>query len=812
MRITKELSENFFRDPVDWDLFLARSCYYGFETKPVETMAFQEVIIGRITSLRDHPKSTKLTICNIDFGEGLPSSQILCGADNLLIGEKVPVARLASIVGHLTIERRVIAGVESNGMICSAEELGLGKEEGKGILILPDDAPLGTDLADYLGLKEQKVADVEITHNRVDCHSVCGLSREIAFISDLEFRLPQVPCLSKFLGSSYQFLNQIPDLVQGYALAYFPEIDASISTPDFIRRGLDGLGKNSVSFIVDVLNYTMFLFGQPMHAFDCQEIFGSIVVRRAEQGEKITILTGKELTLQGGEIVIADQKGILALAGIIGGTRARVKDSTVSILVEAAVFQSESIASTLQKTGIRTDSALYFERGNLGSESRLALEFAANLIKIYNGSSEKKEFGLLAGSTFVSLERRKISFSLADLANKEKITLQYSDLDKLLTPLGFFFSPSSSDPDLIEISIPSWRNDIQEKVSLFGEIIRLYGQNRIQDRKISRINSRLLSESFGVASWRWRRQLRNTLISWDFHEVINYSFLGDDELERVAPGLPGPRLKPGYPETVSTLRSSILPSLFETALENFQRMERRIRIFEIGPIFRSTEKGNTEENCLGILIYGQEQPVSWNQNITDGDFFTLKKYLTNLFKRSRLDANKIEFIDNNESFFWPTGSIMFHPFRSSLIRYQGTKEIGVIGQLHPSLTKKSGFDGGELYYAEVRLESIFTKQAIPNLPARRPFPLNPVFRDLSFVFKTNIPAGQVAQFVRTIEENFISDVTIFDCYSLTENQKSLGLRLTIQPKDRNLKEDEITSIINRVVAAIGRQFSGQLRE
>lgn len=774
----------------------------GIEVGGVEYLnkGFQDVVIGEIKEISQHPDAEKLQICTVDIGG--EQLTIVTGATNVLKGDKVPVAVPGAVLpGGKKIEWANLRGIESFGMLCSDKELeieAVGSDRSKGgILILPPDAPAGRKLDEYLELDDY-VLELELYPNRPDCLSMVNVAREVGTLLGLKPIVPEwaegeVPSWPEAIKQKVDIEN--PDLSWRYAALLVDDVVIEPS-PLWMQNRLRAAGIRPISNIVDITNYCMLEMGQPLHAFDRDKLKGTIRVRLAQEGEKIVSLDGTERKLDREMLVIADDNGPVAIAGVMGGLDSEVTDQTTKILFESAHFLGSSVRRTSRKLGLRSESSSRFEKGvnpywtvpTLGRVAELLLELEAGVPMSF---TEKV-------CTLPELVR--ISLSLAKVNTVLGVEYSEQEIKNVLEALTFDYNRNNG---VYVVDIPSYRQDLKIEEDLIEEIARVIGYDRIPTTlpQGDQTQGRRSPEQV------YRLKLRKTLIECGMNEVVSYSFIKKD-LDDIWGSTRGniPLLNP-LREELGTMRTSLLPGLLEIASRNCARRNTDLLLFEIGNVYLPTElplKSLPEEvsRIAGIAQGGSKR--HWLVAQAKYDFYYVKGILDRLaavsgveFTYSRLEDSKYQ--------------TLLHPGRSAEIVLQG-KPCGFIGEIYPQLDDEFGLQKPILF--ELDFASLLNNYN-PTIIAKS-YPRFPAIqRDLAVVVPLEVPAESIKKRVFELGGELLKEVEIFDVYQgqpVPEGHKSLALTMRYQSAERTLKDEEVNTYNSNILAGIQQEFGAEWRK
>lgn len=759
------------------------------ELAPVAA-AFSGVVVGQVVKIDKHAEAERLQVCEVNVGHKDPLS-IVCGATNVKVGMKVAVAMIdAALPNNITIKPTVIRGVASQGMLCSAGELGW-PDDSQGILALSKDAPLGQDLRAYLQLEDVTI-DISITPNRGDCLSVKGIAREVSALTATPLTLP---ISNKAVAASTQ--NTIKVSVESkagcprYVGRLIRQVKVDIETPIWLKERLRRSGVRTISPIVDVTNYVMLELGQPMHAFDLNTIQQGIVVRQAKKGEKIALLDGSEKGLEAEALVIADHEKPLAIAGVMGGLESSVTSLTRDIFLESAYFSPAVVARQRQYYGLNSDSAYRFERGVDSTIQREAIERATQLILDIVGGEPGPVIEVvseehLPSACKVSLPHEKITQILG-------ISIPEKEVERIFHSLQMAYV--FQDKTWI-IDVPPYRSDIKLAEDIIEEIARLYGYDHIPTHKIKSV----LQANQVEDSAQDLQALRMALCDQGYHEVISYSFV-DKKLQALLDPDETPRelLNPMTAD-MAVMRTNLWPGLVNTLLYNKSRQQHRIRLFEIGTVFITLDHQLYQQQKWGGLMMGSAYQEQWGQPGREADFYDVKGSIENIFSLFSSKANLV---------FKPEVHSALHPGQTAGI-YHKDQKVGIVGALHPTVLQALDL-ATKVFVFELDLEAL---QKLPLASLREVSKFPEIRRDIAILVNQAIPAEQIQDTIKTVAGNWLQNVFIFDVYQgkgISSGLKSIALALILQHPTRTLVDDEVAALMERIIVALKGQLGAELR-
>jgi len=778
---------------LDTSSLASRLTLAGLEVGGISPVSapLDDIVSGTILNVQPHPQADRLRVCEVDVGARKPLT-IVCGAANAASGLRVPTALEGAVLPNGTcITRTTIRGVESSGMLCSAAELGL-EEISDGLLVLDPGVKPGTPVTDVLGLDDQQL-EIDLTPNRGDCLSVVGLAREIAALSGARLISPKERSIKAASRRRVKVSLSAPKSCARYAGRVIEGIDPETVTPLWMKERLRRSGIRSIHPVVDITNYVMIEMGQPMHAFDLGRLEGAVTARHARQGESLVLLDGKMLNLEPLDLVIADARGPVALAGIMGGERTAVTETTNSLFLESAWFRPEAIGPRARHYGLHSESSHRFERGVDSQMARRALDRATRLVLEFCGGR--------AGPVTEAESR-------AQLPKRAPIALRAARIERIL---GLSIKPGVVNSVLKHLGMrtvtiaggwrvtpPSWRFDISREVDLIEELARVYGYDKIPVRTaMAPMRAPAIPESrVGIS------RVRSMMIDRDYQEAITYSFVDPSLQKEFSSGLASLDLANPISSDMAQMRTSLWPGLIHCVRYNRNRQQERIRLFEIGRRYYASDTGTvTEELMLGGVVTGAAQPKQWGLASRNVDFFDAKADIESLLA---LTGKSFE--------FRPAQSAALHPGQSAEIVDSGSNEtVGKIGVLHPEIAKNIGLDCSVIIF-ELRMEAIQTS----NIPAFHEISRFPaVTRDLAVIVDGSIPAKKVLDCVRFAAKGVLINLELFDEYrgeGIDSGRKSLALGLTFQDTSRTLNEEDVESVVGRVLEALRTEVGGQLRQ
>ncbi|MCL7930841.1 phenylalanine--tRNA ligase subunit beta [Halomonas llamarensis] len=764
----------------------------GLEVDAVEPVAaaFNGVVVAEVLTKEQHPDADKLSICTVNDGSAEPV-QVVCGAPNVVIGQKVPFAQVGGVLpGDFKIKKAKLRGVESRGMICSESELGLVGDTSPGIFVLPSNALTGEDFRVYMGLDDSTI-DVDLTPNRGDCLSLKGLAREVGVLNRLAVNGPVCESVSVAFGDTFPVTIEAPEHCPRYIGRLIRNVNVNVVTPLWMVERLRRSGIRSIDPVVDVTNYVMLELGQPLHAYDRDNLHGGVVVRLAKDGESITLLDGQNVALRPETLLIADQNGPLAMAGVMGGENSGVSSDTQTIFLESAFFTPLAIAGQARSYGLHTDASHRFERGVDPDLTAEAIERATRLLLDICGG-EAGPLNEVKSDTHLP-EERCINFRAERLCDALSKSLPQQEVTDILQRLGLKVDVTEKGWD---VEVPSWRFDIAIEEDLIEEVARIHGYNNLPIRRpAARLALRANDEARVT-----QPQLRHQMVARGYQEAVTYSFVAPELQATLLPEAVSPKLANPISADLSVMRASLFPGLVRALEHNLNRQQMRVRLFETGLVFNGDLDSLSQTPMLGAIACGTRYPEGWAGGRDEIDFYDLKSDLESLIALGG-DTQAWRF----ESSDHPS----LHPGQCAKVMHND-REVGWIGTLHPQIRARLGLKVDALMF-EVRLDAL-SEGAIP---AFEPLSRQPeVRRDLAFIVDETVPVQVLLDVATQQAGEHVKQVNLFDVYAgkgVVEGHKSIALGLTWQHPSRTLNDDEINQLVIAIVAQVRSEFNAELR-
>lgn len=767
----------------------------GLEIEGVEdaSAALKSFRVARVLTAEKHPQADKLQVLSVDLGDGNPL-QVVCGAPNARAGLVGVLGLPGAVVpaNGMELRKSAIRGVESNGMMCSTRELGLG-EEHDGIIELPEDAPLGTTFADYLG--SDPVFDVAITPNRPDCMGVHGIARDLAAAG---LGVLQPIAATHVAGSFPCPIEVRSDDPEGCP-AFYGRVVRGVKngpSPKWLQDCLKSAGQRPISALVDITNYVMLGYGRPAHAYDMAKLSGAVVARKAREGETCLALNGKEYALQPWMTVIADDAGVHDIAGIMGGEHSGCSDETTDVLLEVAYFDPASIARTGQALSLTSDARGRFERGVDPAFLDTGLDLLTKLILDICGGEASEV--VRAGQP--PLARKAVAYDPALAGNLGGIDVANGEQKRILAALGFEVA------DDWTVTVPTWRPDVDGAPDIVEEVIRVHGLDAVPSTPLPRADGVAKPTATPVQSL--ERRVRRAAASRGLHEAVTWSFLPEKEAAHFADGEALWSLANPISEDLKVMRPSLLPGLLSAAQRNLHRGATSVRLFEIGRRYlRGTNGASDEKLSLAVVLAGESLSRGWaTGKARPFDAFDAKAEALALLAEAGAPVDNLQVMGE--------AGAQFHPGQSATLRLGPKQVLARFGMLHPSTAKAFDLDG-PVAVVELFLDRIPPRKG-PGQFARPHFAppaLQAVTRDFAFLVAASVPAGDLLRAVKGADKQAIVSARIFDDFrgaGVPEGQKSLAIEVTLQPVEKSFDEAALKAISDKVVVAAAK-LGGVLR-
>ncbi len=794
---------SWLRQYVDVDLpvqeLAHRLTMAGIEVGEVEVIGgWKEVFVGHVTDVRPHPNADRLRLCVVTTGA--EELEVVCGAPNVASGQKICFAKVGANIynthseRHETLEAAKIRGVESQGMICSAIELGLGDDH-SGIIVLPDDAPTGTPLDDYLG---DTVLDLELTPNRLDCLSVLGVAHEVAALTGKTVREPEAsyeesgPPITEWVNISVDS----PELCRRYTASLLLGVKIGPS-PQWLQDRLTRAGLRPINNVVDVTNFVMLEYNQPLHSFDYDLIKdATVIVRRARPGEVLTTLDSVERKLTDEHLVIADANDAIGLGGVIGGANSEISENTVNVLLESATFDGTNNRETAQSLGLRTEATLRFEKGLRPELAPIALRRATGLIQEVAGGTVAP--GIVDVLSDEGAEPPMVTLTSSKIKRMLGMEVDLKKVQEIMDALGFTWEPEGDAA--LKVTVPYWRNDVNIEEDLVEEVVRTIGYDSVPTTMLSSP----IPFQQPVPVMGLRDQIKDVLAAAGMQEVINYPLVTLQQLEQVEhldrSALP---LRVANPMSSDReyLRTTLRASLLANLAANQGHSAGPFRMFEAGRVFwpRTGDLPEERETVAGVLAGLRHEP-SWLEDDSLLDFFDVKGVVESVLGHLGVTAT-----------YEPVDDPAFHPGRCAAIK-SGDSLLGLVGEVHPVVMERLGLESPQVAAFELSLEPILA--ALPSSERQfEPLPRYPsATRDLALVMPSDVDAGRVTQLI--LRHRGVDRAELFDIYAgenVAEGTKSLAFHVYFQARDRTMTNEEVNRSLDGLLRTLEQELNVTLR-
>ncbi len=779
----------------------------GTEVEAVENQGKQlaAFTIARVISAEKHPNADRLKVCMVDTGHGEPV-KVVCGAPNAKTGMMGVFAPAGTYIPgtEFTLQKGVIRGEESNGMLCSERELMI-SDEHDGIIELASDAPLGKKYADYAGLN-QVVVEVELTPNRGDCTGVYGLARELAAagVGDLkDGSVAPVPATAgpTTVPIELRFEKDEPQACKMFAGRLIKNVKNGPS-PDWMQARLRAIGLRPINALADITNYISYDRGRPLHVYDADKLSGTLHARMGIKGEKFDGLDDKPHEVDETMCVIADDNGVLGLGGILGGVASGCTEETTNVLIECAWFDPLVTAATGRKTGIVSDARYRFERTVDPAFVKPGLELATRMVlDICGGEACEPTY---AGN--VDIEEKIIDFPLSEIRRLTGLSISAAEARAVLKLLGFW---SAGTGDLVKVAVPSWRPDVTIKADIVEEVMRIVGLDKVPVEPLERLAG--VAEKMLTPIQNRRRIARRALAARGMDEAVTWSFVSESQATAFGGGAPALKLANPIASDLTDMRPSLLPGLLAAAQRNANRSYSDLALFEVGQIFTDDTPEGQRTFASGIRT-GSAGPGGagrhWRGAADAVDAFDAKADMSALFDALGIDMDKTQLVA--EPADWA------HPGRGGRVQLGPKNILGWFGELHPLQLAELDLTGPVVAF-EINLDALPNprKKATRAKPALNLSDLMPLKRDFAFIVDMDVKAGALLKAARSAHKNLISAVNLFDVFegkSLGEGKKSMAIEVTMQPRDKTLTDEEIEAVSARIIAAVEKATGGALRQ
>ena len=773
----------------------------GLEVERVEDKAalLKPFVIANVISAEKHPNADRLRVCMVDIGSGQPI-QVVCGAPNARAGMKGVFSAPGTFIPgkNITLAVGTIRGVESRGMLCSAAELEI-SDDHDGIIELPADAPVGKSYADWAGVSDP-VVEINLTPNRPDCTGVNGIARDLGAtpIGDFKDRPPKqvkgtFPCPVKVA-------IEAPELCPAFGLRLVKGVKNGPS-PDWLQKRLAAIGLRPINALVDITNFITFDRGRPLHVFDAGKVHGKLTVRRARNGESLLALDGKIYALDQGMCVIADEKGVESLAGIMGGEATGCSETTTDVLIESALWSEVNIAQTGRKLGVNSDARYRFERGVDPNFMLPGLELATQMVLELCGGTPSEI--VVAGDP--APKETVVDFPLSELPRLAGIKLPLTEIRRVLEKLGFFIAGQG---EKVKVAVPAWRPDVHGRADIVEELVRIVGVDQVPSTPFPRGDAARKPVLTPIQNR--TRKAKRALAARAMVEAVTWSFVSKREAELFGGGKPELALANPIALELSDMRPSLIPGLAMAAQKNADRGSADVALFEVGQIFKGDRPEDQFIAAGGVrraLAKGSGIGRDWSSKTEPVDAFDAKADAFAALAAAGAPMQALQVV--------PGGPDWFHPGRSGTIQIGPQNVLGHFGELHPRVLAALKAEG-PLAAFEVTLEKIPEPKAKATRakPLLELSPFQPVERDFAFVVDNGVKAADIVRAAQNVDRKLIVAVTVFDVYEgkgIEPGKKSIAIAVTMQPREKTMTDAEIDALGQRIVAEVGKKTGGVLR-
>jgi phenylalanyl-tRNA synthetase beta chain len=803
-----KLTLSWLKDHLDTDHTLdpivEKLTMIGLEVERVENKAaaLAPFTIARVISAEPHPNADRLRVCMVDTGSGDPV-QVVCGAPNARAGMKGVFSPPGTFIPgkNITLGVGTIRGIESRGMLCSGFELQL-SDDHDGILDLAPDAPVGVRYTQWARL-DDPVIEINLTPNRPDCAGIHGIARDLAAADMGKFKDAAIkPVAGAFpcpVSVTLDF-GATPSLCRGFALRLVRGVRNGPS-PDWLQRRLSAIGLRPINALVDITNYITYDRGRPLHVFDAAKVEGDLVVRRGRSGESLLALDGKTYLIDESICVIADERGVESLAGIMGGEASGCTDATTDVLIESALWDEMNIAHTGRKLNVNSDARYRFERGVDPAFMLPGLELATRMVLDICGGTPSAVN--CAGE--VDIPDRLIELPLDEVERLAGLQLPFTEIERVLSRLGFVVAGAGP---LIRVAVPTWRPDVHAKADIVEEIVRIAGVDRVPMTPFERGDTG--RQPVLTVLQNRTRKARRALAARGLVEAVTWSFVSKLQSELFGGGEPALALANPIAADMSDMRPSLVAGLIAAAQKNADRGYGNVALFEVGQIFRGDRP---EDQCVaaGGVRRGLAKPFGWSRHWAVGarpvDAFDAKADAFAVLAAAGAPMQALQVV--------PGGPSWLHPGRSGTIQIGPQNVLGHFGELHPRILAALGAEG-PLVALEIILDRLPEPKARPTRakPPVELSPFQPVERDFAFIVDRAAKAGDLVRAAQGADRKLIAGITVFDRYEgagIDPDKKSIAIAVTLQPREKTLTDQEIEAVSAKIVAEVGKRVGGVLR-
>ena len=786
------------------DEIVTKLTMIGLEVENVEDPAkkFAPFKVVEVISAVQHPDADRLRVCMVNTGEGAPI-QIVCGAPNARGGMKAVLGTPGTYIPakNITLSVGKIRGVESHGMLISGAEVEF-SDDHDGIIEMPADAPVGKPFAEVLGLNDP-VIEINLTPNRADCTGVSGIARDLGATGIGKYleRTPKTvkgtfPCPVKVTLD----FGSTPSLCPGFALRLVRGVKNGPS-PEWLQKRLTAIGLRPINALVDITNFMTFDRGRPLHVFDARKVHGNLTIRRAKAGEELLALDGKTYRLDESICVIADEKGVESLAGIMGGELSGCDETTTDVLIESALWEPINIAQTGRRLGINSDARYRFERGVDPNFMVPGLELATQMVLDLCGG-EPSENAVVGGA---HVDDRPIEFPVDEVKRLAGLDVSLTEMKRILGHLGFFLAGGGK---VVKVAVPSWRADVEGKADIVEEIVRIVGVDEVPLTPFDRGDAPRKQVLTTIQNR--TRKAKRALAARALAEAVTWSFISKPQAELFGGGQPELALANPIASDLSDMRPSLIPGLVAALQRNVDRGLPDVGLFEVGQVFTGDQPEN-QFIAAAALRHGLSRGTgigrSWARDGGEADAFDAKADALAVLAAAGAPMQALQIV--------PGGPAWLHPGRSGTIQMGPKNVFGYFGELHPRALEALKADGPIVCF-EVILDRIPEPKAKPTRarPLLEISPFQPVSRDFAFLVDSGVKADDVVRAAQNADKKLITGVTVFDIYEgkgVEPGKKSLAIAVTIQPRDKTMTDQEIDALAAKIVADVVKRTGGVLR-
>jgi len=773
----------------------------GLEVENIEDKAeaLKPFTIARVISVEQHSNADRLRVCMVDTGNGAAPVQVVCGAPNARTGLVSVFSPPGTFIPgkNITLCVGTIRGVESRGMLCSAAELQI-SEDHDGIMELPADAPIGQGYAEWAGLGDP-MFEINLTPNRQDCTGVHGIARDLSAADMGKFKDPAIRPVNGEFPCPVKMTIEDPSLCPGFALRLVRGVKNG-PAPKWLQRRLTSIGLRPINALVDITNFMTYDRARPLHVFDARKVKGNLTVRHARDGETLLALDGRTYTLDAGMCVIADDRGVESLAGIMGGEASGCDENTTDVLIESALWNEINIAQTGRKLGINSDARYRFERGVDPAFMVPGLELATRLVMEICGGTPSEN--VVAGKTFG--DDRVIEFPLTEVKRLAGIDVPLPEMRSILNRLGFI---TAGTGPVVKIAVPSWRTDVHGKADIVEEIVRIIGVDKVAMTPFER-GEEPRKPVLTPIQLRTRRAKR-ALAARGMVEAVTWSFIAKPAAELFGGGHSELALANPIASDLSDMRPSLLPGLVAAVQANSDRGFPDTTLFEVGQIFKGDRPEDQLTAASGVR-HGFASSLGlgrhWSGSRT-ADALDAKADALAVLAAAGAPVQALQIV--------PGGASWLHPGRSGTIQIGPQNVLGYFGELHPRALETLGADGPLMAF-EVILERIPAAKQKPTRakPLLELSAFQPVSRDFAFIVDRKVRAGDIVRAAQGVDRKLITDVTVFDVYEgkgIDESKKSIAIAVTMQPREKTMTDQEIDAVGAKIVTEVTKKTGGVLR-